>query len=303
MKQYYCLSLIIVLLISTTSLFAATSVVIYATNFESPSYTAGQELVGQEGWLGDQSRAEWFGYVLEDPTTPDGDGQCVYMECINYYNHPIDTLGYTRLKYSGWFKLLSTGNALGINFQFHNKIKAVIQPEYGNGVCKFRLNNEIEIRDDANAALDQWIYASYTVDLATKQFLEAEFGSFKTNFTELFYTDPISSASEIRLGGWNHQNTNSALQFDSLKVEYIPKASTAGIVVSPTRLELGTDVTQSVVNIHNSGTDTFNYSVSVIDSPAWITLEKTEGTVTESDTCGFYLNRSLMGDDYYRVRL
>ncbi len=300
MKNTLLTTLLILFTVLPT--LAQTNKVIYKVNFESPLYTAGIELKGQNGWTEDTANTNWHGYVMNDPTAPDGDNQCVYMECVNGYYHPIDATGCDRTKFSGWFNMLPGGVAGQLEFMYHWSINTAIMADRVNNICYLRLAGT-DIHDDANAPLGDWVYASYTIDWTLMQIVEAEFATKKVDLSIDISSSWIAAPVEIHMKSWNFTQANAATKFDDLKVEYVQRQSTAKMGVVPQRISLNNTQTQGVVTVANQGTDTFSYTASVLNSPPWLSLEKTGGTVTSEDTLRFFINRSLMTDDFYRAKL
>jgi hypothetical protein len=194
------------------------AVVIYEANFEAPLYTAGIELDGQNGWTEDTSNPSWNGYVTNDVTAPDGDNQCVYIDCVNGYYHAVEATN--RMKFSGWFQMLPGGEADFLEFMYHWSIQFGIKADRVNNECYLTYSyGTQDLRDDDNTALGDWVYASYTIDWTLAKVIEMEFGSKKIDVDLDINTSWISSPTEICLKSWNGTQANSAVKFDNLKVE------------------------------------------------------------------------------------
>ena len=282
----------------------ASGSVLYRCNYDDPYYEKGTELQSQDGWQEDLSNPLWFGSVLDDGTAPDGDDQCVYMECVNLYWHLIPAAGYDRLKISGWFNLATNTDVETLEFKFHTYLLVIgIKADKENNVCYLQLHDGTQIRDDAHAPLGEWVYASYTIDLSIHQVLEAEFATVKRRLNSVYINENLSGVDTVYLKAYNGLNTNSTCKVDDIRVEAVAASGTP-LLSSVQYLGFSTNETSKTIPVVNMGAGSISYSVTTPDSEAsWMQFSPQGGVFTDGVSITVTVNRAAVPDGYYRARL
>jgi hypothetical protein len=75
------------------------------------------------------------------------------------------------------------------------------------------------------------------------------------------------------------------------------------IDVIPGTINLGNENTNATYDVYNNGTGSFTYTAAILDSAPGLTLNKSGGTVTQSDTLSALVDRTGLGDGVYRARI
>jgi hypothetical protein len=208
--------------------------VLYETHFAEPAYTNGCELNGLDGWISNSSYDK--AWIIEDPTAPDGDGQCLYIDFAYHYWRLLDRQGNPLLRFGGYFNLLPDGSndQYGIEFRMSYYDMVALRADKQQGCCYLAMRNKegdwINLYD-YSAKTGEWVYASYLLEIGDGQnfIREAQIGSVTTNmpcFESYFSYDVYW----VDLKAYTPGYTNVAVKVDDLRVSAIPEPIFAGML-------------------------------------------------------------------------
>ena len=175
---------------------------------------------------------------------------------------------------------------------------------------KFNDANKNALAGDYSEPLDTWIDFSFTMDYTSYVLKSVTFGNLTTNYAEGFAlwgspndrVDPVERYETFAIGAGGSSTVDAKIFIDDLKIEQTEREIDDGKLAVSTDTIYAERTSDSVTfQVRNTGTTSFDYTVSADDAPEWLTIEPASGSCISPQTVTLSFNRSLMTNGYYRT--
>ena len=302
----------------TLYLGVASGNVLMEENFEEPYMVEG-EITGQGAWNGKKSDGygQLYNNMIVTNVSFGIDGACAHLFCGDGYD------GYTCPAKSDKGSCIKV--SLKLYFGSESDVDRVYITEPYWSRCahfyfkreddrlylyKFNDANKYALAGDYSAPLDTWIDFSFTMDYTSYVLKNLTFGNLTTNYAEGFAlwgkpndrVDPCERYEGFAIGCGNSSTVDAKIFIDDLKIEQTEREIDDGkLAVSTDTIYADRTSDSATFQVRNTGTTSFDYTVSADDAPEWLTIEPASGSCISPQTVTLSFNRSLMTNGYYRT--
>ena len=302
----------------TLYLGVASGNVLMEENFEEPYITPG-EITGQGAWNGkkDDGYGKLYNEMIVTNVSFGIDGSCARIIRAGGYD------GYTCPAKADKGCCVKVSLKLYAGSE-HDCERFAIKEAYWSNCAQFEFKreegrlylykfndaNKNALAGDYSAPLDTWIDFSFTMDYTSYVLKSVTFGNLTTNYAEGFAlwgrpndrVDPVERYETFAIGAGGSSTVDAKIFIDDLKIEQTEREINDGKLAVSTDTIYAERTSDSVTfQVRNTGTVSFDYTVSADDAPEWLTIEPASGSCISPQTVTLSFNRSIMTNGYYRT--
>ena len=153
--------------------------------------------------------------------------------------------------------------------------------------------------------MDEWVYISYTIDFASMKGVEVQIGEEVADISNYNLYDVTVKAftglSFCTDKASGNDDWDAKFYFDDIQCEYIPRGDEPIMGIDNDTFHTGLTAESGEVTLVNAGGGSFDYTATVAMGGSWLTIaEPASGTCEDEAKIVFNIDRSGMGEDYYR---
>ena len=295
----------------TVYLGVASGNILMEENFETPYMTEG-EITGQGAWNGkkDDGYGQPYNNMIVTNVSFGIDGACAHLLCgtgWDGYTCPAksDKGSCVKVSLKLYFGSESDVERLNIMEDYWNRCAHFeFKREEGRiYLYKFNDANKYALAGEYSEPLDTWIDFSFTMDYTSYILKNLTFGNLTTNYAEgIALSKSVERYEKFAIGCGNDSTVDAKIFIDDLKIEQTEREINDGKLAISTDTIYAERTSDSVTfQVRNTGTTSFDYTVSAEDAPEWLTIEPPSGSCISPQTVALSFNRSLMTNGYYRT--
>ena len=302
----------------TVYLGVASGNILMEENFEEPYMITG-EITGQGAWNGknDSGYGQPYNNMIVTNVSFGIDGACAHMLCGDGWD------GYTCPAKADEGACVKVSLKLYAGSDYDHE-KFFIKGPYWTNCAHIEFKREegrlylYQFNDayryaligDYSEPLDTWIDFSFTLDYTSYVLKNLTFGNLTTNYTEGIplwgkpnnREEPIERYESFAISCGNSNMVDAKVFIDNLKVEQTEREINDGkLAVSTDTIYAERTSDSATFQVRNTGTTSFDYTVSAEDAPEWLTIEPAEGSCVSPETITLSFDRSIMTNGYYRT--
>ncbi|MBR4466239.1 BACON domain-containing protein [bacterium] len=296
----------------------ASGKILMEENFEEPYMLPG-EISGQGGWAGrkDDSYGKAYNEMIVTNVSFGIDGSCARIIRAGGYD------GYTCPAKADKGCCVKVSLKLYAGSE-HDCERFAIKEAYWSNCAQFEFKreegrlylykfndaNKNALAGDYSAPLDTWIDFSFTMDYTSYVLKSVTFGNLTTNYAEGFAlwgrpndrVDPVERYETFAIGAGGSSTVDANIFIDDLRIEQTEREIDDGKLAVSTDTIYAERTSDSVTfQVRNTGTTSFDYTVSAEDAPEWLNIEPASGSCVSPQTVTLSFNRSIMTNGYYRT--
>lgn len=302
----------------TVYLGVASGNVLMEENFEAPYMTEG-EITGQLAWNG--KKGDDYGKLYNNMTVTNVsfgiDGACAHLLCGDGYD------GYTcpakadkgsciKVSLKLYFGSESDVDKVYITEPYWSRCAHFYFKREDDRLYLYKFNdaNKYALAGEYSEPLDTWIDFSFTMDYTSYVLKNLTFGNLTTNYAEGFAlwnapnerVNPLERYEGFAIGCGNNSTVDAKIFIDDLKIEQTEREIDEGkLTVSTDTIYAERTSDSATFQVRNTGTVSFDYTVSADDAPEWLTIEPASGSCVSPQTVTLSFNRSIMTNGYYKT--
>ena len=302
----------------TLYLGVASGNVLMEENFETPYMTEG-EITGQGAWNGkkDDGYGKLYNNMIVTNVDFGIDGACAHLLCGDGYDGytcpaKADKGSCVKVSLKLYFGSESDVENLFITEPYWSRCAHFYFKRVDDRIYLYKFNdaNKYLLAGEHSEPLDTWIDFSFTMDYTSYVLNSLTFGNLTTNYAEGFAlwgkpndrVDPCERYESFAIGCGNSGTVDAKIFIDDLKIEQTEREINNGKLAVSTDTIYAERTSNSVTfQVRNTGTTSFDYTVSAEDAPEWLTIEPAEGSCVSPQTVTLSFDRSLMTNGYYRT--
>lgn len=302
----------------TLYLGVASGNVLMEENFETPYMTEG-EITGQGAWNGkkDDGYGKLYNNMIVTNVDFGIDGACAHLLCGDGYDGytcpaKADKGSCVKVSLKLYFGSESDVENLFITEPYWSRCAHFYFKRVDDRIYLYKFNdaNKYLLAGEHSEPLDTWIDFSFTMDYTSYVLNSLTFGNLTTNYAEGFAlwgkpndrVDPCERYESFAIGCGNSGTVDAKIFIDDLKIEQTEREINDGKLGVSTDTIYAERTSDSVTfQVRNTGTTSFDYTVSAEDAPEWLTIEPAEGSCVSPQTVTLSFDRSIMTNGYYRT--
>ena len=302
----------------TLYLGVASGNVLMEENFETPYMTEG-EITGQGAWNGkkDDGYGKLYNNMIVTNVDFGIDGACAHLLCGDGYDGytcpaKADKGSCVKVSLKLYFGSESDVENLFITEPYWSRCAHFYFKRVDDRIYLYKFNdaNKYLLAGEHSEPLDTWIDFSFTMDYTSYVLNSLTFGNLTTNYAEGFAlwgkpndrVDPCERYESFAIGCGNSGTVDAKIFIDDLKIEQTEREINDGkLAVSIDTIYAERTSNSVTFQVRNTGTTSFDYTVSAEDAPEWLTIEPAEGSCVSPQTVTLSFDRSLMTNGYYRT--
>ena len=302
----------------TLYLGVASGNILMEENFEEPYMIPG-EITGQGAWNGkkDDGYGKLYNNMIVTNVDFGIDGACAHLLCGDGYDGytcpaKADKGSCVKVSLKLYFGSESDVENLFITEPYWSRCAHFYFKRVDDRIYLYKFNdaNKYLLAGEHSEPLDTWIDFSFTMDYTSYVLNSLTFGNLTTNYAEGFAlwgkpndrVDPCERYEGFAIGCGNSGTVDANVFIDDLKIEQTEREINDGKLAVSTDTIYAERTSDSVTfQVRNTGTTSFDYTVSAEDAPEWLTIEPAEGSCVSPQTVTLSFNRSLMTNGYYRT--